>query len=140
MPELYVLMAELCVLIPELCVLMPELDVLIPEFCVLIPELCVLIPELHVLIPELHVLIPVLHVLIPELCVLISVTKHCRLSKKEKELQKEGSDKVAKWQMKANEWKEWLGSKETELDNQGSVGTEPVVVKQQKVDLEVNVK
>ena len=39
--------------------------------------------------------------------------------------------------MEANEWKEWLGSKETELDNQGAVGSEPAVVRQQKNDLEV---
>ena len=44
---------------------------------------------------------------------------------------------MAEWGMEANEWKEWLGSKETELDNQGAVGSEPAVVRQQKNDLEV---
>jgi hypothetical protein len=59
------------------------------------------------------------------------------MSKREKELQKEGSNKVSEWGIKAAEWKEWLKSKETELDNQGPVGTEPAVVKQQKLELEV---
>ena len=44
---------------------------------------------------------------------------------------------MTEWGVKAAEWKEWLKSKETELDNQGPVGIEPAVVKQQTVDLEV---
>lgn len=59
------------------------------------------------------------------------------MSKKEKELQKEGSTKVTEWGVKAVEWKEWLKNKETELGNQGAVGTEPAVVKQQQNELEV---
>ena len=69
---------------------------------------------------------------------LISVTKHYRLSTKEKEFQKEGSNKVTEWGVKATEWKEWLKNKETELGNQGTVGTEPVLIKQQQNELEVN--
>ena len=69
---------------------------------------------------------------------LISAIEHCRLSKKEKEFQKEGSNRVTEWGVKTTEWKEWLKNMETELDNQGAVGSEPAVVKQQQNELEVN--
>ena len=59
------------------------------------------------------------------------------MSKKEKEFQKEGSNKVNEWGVKATEWKEWLKNKETELESQGAIGTEPAVVKQQISELEV---
>lgn len=45
---------------------------------------------------------------------------------------------MTEWGVKATEWKEWLKNMETELGNQGAVGSEPTVLKQQQNELEVN--
>lgn len=45
---------------------------------------------------------------------------------------------MTEWEVKATEWKEWLKNMETELGNQGAVGSEPTVLKQQQNELEVN--
>lgn len=60
-----------------------------------------------------------------------------RLTKKKNELLDVKSNKVSEWKTKATHWKEWLKTKENELESQGAVGTNPKEVKKQKDELEV---